>query len=222
MIHLTVAAPMGIDSVFFSFIERLALQNGHVCVDPPAEHLDVSEPMSWIEQMKISHQHHFVIGYRYSPPYWKMLAEHSSTVCLVADPIGVTRQVQRIQERESKLDHNHRLEASIEFIRYALSHTIDLAEWILGAGSRNDKMIIPAQSFSRYPELSFQRVEMFYAQHGLCAKQSCFAQFAHEASSLLQDERSQSTTIRDKILCSLSSDLVTPMKVQALELLFPM
>lgn len=221
MIHLTVAAPMGIDSVFFSFIERLALLNGHVCVDPPAEHLDESEPLSWIEQMKLSHQHHFVIGYRYSPPYWEKLAEHSSTVCLVADPIGVARQVQRIQERESALDHNHGLEASIEFVRHALNRTIDLAEWILEAGNCIDKMIVPAQAFSRYPELSFQRVEKFYVQHGLCAKQSCFARFSHEASSLLQVESGQSTRVRDKILCSLSSDPVTPKKLQALELLFP-
>ena len=44
MIHITVAAPMGIDSVFFSFIERLAMVNGHACVDPPAQQLDDVEP----------------------------------------------------------------------------------------------------------------------------------------------------------------------------------
>jgi hypothetical protein len=85
MIHLTVAPPLGIDSLFFNYVQRLAELNSHRCLDVPAEQLNSNWPSQWIETMSQSNEHHFLIGYRYPPHYWKELMQWSATVAVLAD-----------------------------------------------------------------------------------------------------------------------------------------
>lgn len=216
MIHLTVAAPMGIDSVFFSFIERLAVQNGHVCVDPPAQQLDEGEPASWIEVMRYSSQHHFVIGYRYPPSYWKMLAESASTVCLLADPDGIARQVQGLSTLNESRHIACDIQDSIEPIRHAIERTIELAEWIFTQNSLMLKILPPASAFITSPQEGFRRIEEFYRSAGVNLCKSCFANFSKEAIPLINLLQPASPAVLQEISRLLSIEQETPSRMNAI------
>ncbi|MEA5392268.1 hypothetical protein VB738_13475 [Cyanobium gracile UHCC 0139] len=185
MIHLTVAAPMGIDSVFFSFIERLAVVNGHVCVDPPAQRLDEADHASWIDVMKRSNQHFFLIGYRYPPKYWIYLAQSSTTILLVADPDGVVRQLGAIAKGSSDPSECFSLDVAVDSIRPALEETISLASLMTVEGPSQSNLIAPAHSFCSHPRMAFSRVEQFFRDAGVDLSISCCDTFAQEAIPLI-------------------------------------
>lgn len=220
MIHFTVAAPLGIDSVFFSFIERLAVQNGHVCCDPPAQQQDEAEPSRWIEAMRRSAQHHFVIGYRYPPTYWKILAECASTVCLLADPDGISRQVEQIHTNHINAGGADELPTSIQAIRHALEATIGLAEWTLEDGAPRSCLIPPADAFIAQPKRAFTRLEKFYQDAGVAIHQSCSADFSEEALPLLLNVCSVGEDIRREIHRQLILEGATPQRLAATSAIF--
>lgn len=227
MIHLTVAQPMGIDSVFFSFIQRLALQNGHCCVDPPAQHLDEPEPGAWMEGMKNSNLHYFVIGYRYPPDYWKALAENSTTLCLLADPDGMARQVESIQKTITQDSMGADADPttvnwlqSIDIIRTALDTTVELAEWILSTRTTPTQIIPHASAFLLYSKAAFQRLESFYHQTGVPIHTSCWKSFSEEAHPFMMQLSPPIESIRRELHRLLMLKDATPEKLEALAILF--
>ncbi len=227
MIHLTVAQPMGIDSVFFSFIQRLALQNGHGCVDPPAQQLDEPDPGAWIEGMKSSHQHHFVIGYRYPPSYWMRLVESASSVCLLADPDGISRQVESLQGSVVPDQHAGQSnpvrtdwQEGIGMIRTALDATIALAECMVSAGHVPTQIIPHATAFFQHSSAAFQRLESFYLQSGVSIETSCWRNFSEEAQPLIRQLSPPVDSVRRELHRLLLLKDATPSRLEALAILF--
>ncbi|MEA5399459.1 hypothetical protein VB734_05325 [Synechococcus sp. BA-124 BA4] len=220
MIHITVAAPMGIDSVFFSFIERLAMVNGHACVDPPAQQLDDVEPREWIDEMIRSTKHYFLIGYRYPPLYWKTLVEQAGTVCLLADPNGVARQVEqiRLKQLDSGLDLD--TSASIQLVRHAIDASIELAEWSFADDRSSRWIVAPAASFLRHPREGFTRLEHFYRNAGVAIPESCANQFSEEALPHLNSGYSPAHETVSEIRKLLTMGNATPRRLQAVSALF--
>ncbi|HHG2225246.1 TPA: hypothetical protein Q4A38_14465 [Synechococcus sp. WH 5701] len=210
-----MAAPLGLDSVFFSFIERMAIQNGHICVDPPAELMDEAEPESWIEEMSNSSQHHFVIGYRYPPVYWKYLAIKSSTVCLLADPDGIARQVSRIHEDRLDSGCPDDIRSTVHSVRDALDATIGLAEWILADGVSRKRVILPAVSILLQPKDAFTRLETFYRYAGVMITYSCSEGFSEEALPLIYQLSSIGEEVTREVHRMLTLDDVTPQRLNA-------
>jgi hypothetical protein len=220
MIHLTVAAPLGIDSIFFSFVQRLAEQNGHICVNPPAQQLDEREPGAWIEAMKNSRQHHFVIGYRYPPAYWRTLAESASTVCLLADPDGIARQVQQIHQAGEGAENAGDLRGSVLAIGHALEATIGLAEWILADKESQTRILPPASSFLAHSTAAFVRFEQFYQQASIKIATPCAESFSAEALPLLEQIQAASGDVRGEIHRLLTLQDATPGRLEAVATLF--
>lgn len=220
MIHLTVAAPLGFDSVFFSFIQRLAVQNGHACVDPPAQQLDEAVPGGWIEAMSRSGQHHFVIGYRYPPHYWKQLVEHSTTVALLADGDGIVRQVERIHMQEAEYGEKKEVKQSVKVILHAVDSMLEMTEWVLN-GAKPTRLLAPAVSFQDFSGEAFLRLERFYQQAGVPFTASCWQGFCTEAQPLLEQIQSASPAVGREIQRLFSLEESTPSRLEAVGLLFP-
>ena len=220
MIHLTVAAPMGIDSIFFNFVKRLAEQNGHVCLDPPAQQLDAVEPGVWIEGLKNSRQHHFVIGYRYPPIYWKALVENANTVCLLADPDGIARQVEQIHQHREESESSKDLRSSVQAIGHALEATIELTEWILSDRQSDTRVIPIASSFISNCKASFLRIEQFYRLAGVQIYTPCGEFFVDEIMPLLQQIQPVSSDVRGEIRRLLTLQDSTPARLDAVAALF--
>jgi hypothetical protein len=220
MIHLTVAAPLGIDSIFFSFIQRLALQNGHVCVEPPAQQLDDPEPGGWIEAMSRSGQHHFVIGYRYPPHYWKKLVEHSATVALLADGDGIVRQVEHIHRQKAEDGEKKDVKQSVQVILHAVDAMLEMTEWVLN-GAEPTRLLPPAGAFQDHSGEAFQRLESFYQQAGVPFTSSCWQGFSTEAQPLLERIHSASPAVVREIQRLFSLEESTPSRLEAVGALFP-
>jgi hypothetical protein len=220
MIHLTVAMPMGIDSVFFSFIQRLAFQNGHVCLDPPAQSLIDPGDDCWIEEMRCSNQHHFLIGYRYPPANWKLLADHASTVCLLADPDGISRQIEDICKRQMREGRDGGLIANLHSIRHALEATISLTDLILSSPNQRTSLLLPASAFFSNPHHAFSRLERFYDLAGVDVRTSCSESFSMEAVPLLNKLQSAHEPIRREIHRLLTLEDSTPSRLRSVMTLF--
>jgi hypothetical protein len=220
MIHLTVAAPLGIDSIFFSFVQRLAEQNGHVCVDPPAQQLDETKPAAWIESMKNSRQHHFVIGYRYPPAYWRTLAESASTVCLLADPDGIALQVEQIHQAGEAAENSADLRSAVQAIGHALEASIGLAEWILTEDDNQLKILPHATAFRSHPNDAFKRLEKFYLQAGVGMITSCSEGFSQEAQPLLDLTKAAREDIKLEIRRLLTLEGSSPIRIKATSAIF--
>jgi hypothetical protein len=220
MIHLSIALPLGIDSVFFSFIERLAVQNGHACLDPPALGLEADTPNDWISSLSRSRQHHFVIGYRYPPVYWKQLVAQSATVALLSDADGILRQVERIQRKEQVAGGVADLGTSLLGIRHALDALIEMAEWMLHEGAGTTTIFPPAVAFLAQPMAAFRRIEDFYSQAGVPMVTSCWEGFAAEAYPLLDQVQPVASDLRHAMQRQLTLEESTPSRLEALGALF--
>lgn len=220
MIHLTVAAPLGIDSVFFSFIQRLAMQNDYVCVDPPAQQLDEAKPGEWIEAMSRSPLHHFVIGYRYPPHYWKQLVEHSATVALLADGDGIVRQVERIHMQETEDGEKKEINQSVQGILHGVEAMLEMTEWIIN-GAEPTRLLPPAGAFLDNSGEAFHRLERFYLHAGVAFTSSCWQAFSTEAQPLLEQAQSPSPAVARQIQRLFSLEQSTPLRLKAVGVLFP-
>ncbi len=220
MIHLTVAAPMGIDSIFFNFVKRLAEQNGHFCLDPPAQHLDAADPAAWIDGLKNSRQHHFVIGYRYPPNYWKTLVQNANTVCLLADPDGIARQVEQIHQHRDEGESSNDLRSSIQAIGHALEPTVELTEWILNDRRPHARVIPSAASFLLNCIAAFGRLEQFYRLAGVQISTPCGESFGNEVMPMLQQLQPVSSEVRVEIRRLLTLQDSTPARLDAIAALF--
>jgi hypothetical protein len=219
MIHLTVAAPQGIDSLFFSFVERLAVQNYHLYVNPPAERLDAEEPGHWIEALARSSQHHFVIGYRYPPCYWPKLVEHATTVAVLADGDGIARQLVRIHRQEQEEGEGRDIEQCMQEIRHALDAMVGITEWLLCNASER-RLLVPSVAFHVDTEEAFRRMECFYQKAAVPVHTSCWQGFSMEARPLLDQIEQRSHSIRAEIHRFLSADVIATSRLEALEILF--
>jgi hypothetical protein len=220
MIHLSIALPLGIDSVFFSFIERLAVQNCHACLDPPAQGLDADESGDWISSLSRSRQHHFVIGYRYPPVYWKQLVAQSATVALLSDADGILRQVERISWKQQQAGSVTDLGKGLQGIRHALDALIEMAEWMLHEGAGSTTILPPAVAFMSHPMAAFRRLEDFYSQAGVPMTTSCWEGFAKEASPLLDQVQPVASDLRHVMQRQLTLEESTPSRLEALGALF--
>ncbi|CAK6698103.1 hypothetical protein BBFGKLBO_02387 [Synechococcus sp. CBW1107] len=220
MIHLTVAVPLGIDSIFFSFVQRLAELNNHPCIDPPAQQLDKADPGGWITKLKDSSQHHFVIGYRYPPTYWKQLAESADTVILLVDSNGIARQIDQFRFQNINEGGPGDLIEAVNGIREALEATISLTEWIQAEESTRSKLLPPASAFLQIPSDAFRRLEEFYRQAGVNVQTSCFDGFAAEATPLLQQQVPVPKQALMDIQRLLALEHVTPTRLKAVSILF--
>jgi len=220
MIHFTVAAPMGIDSIFFSFVKRLAEQNGHKCVDAPLEQFDEKEPHIWIEELKRSRHHHFLIGYRYPPPYWRTLVQASSSICLVADPDGITRQVNQIHQNQKVGEKPRDIRSSFQAIEHALEATVDLIMWMNEDCNNHNRVAPLASSFISDSIASFKRLELFYRLAGVEIKSSSAQNFSEEAMPLLQQIEPVSSNVRREIHRLLTLQRATPARLEAIGALF--
>lgn len=219
MIHLTIAAPLGIDSLFFSFVQRLAVQNGHPCVDPPAEEFDAEEPELWIETLARSSRHHFVIGYRYPPSYWPQLVSHSTTVAVLVDGDGIARQVELIQRQEQDKSEGKEIEQCLQEIRHAVDSMVGLIEWLLDEANPT-RLLPPEMAFQTDAGEAFRRVERFYQEAGVAICASCWQAFSKEAQPLLDQIQPASMDVRLAIQRLLSLEATTPTMLKAVEALF--
>lgn len=219
MIHFTVAAPLGIDSLFFSFVQRLAVQNGHPCVDPPAEQLDGEKPGHWVEAMGRSSQHHFVIGYRYPPRYWPQLVTHATTVAVLADGDGIARQVERMHRQEQEKGEGKEIEQCLHGIRHAVDAMVGITEWLLSEASPT-RLLPPAVAFQADAGGGFRRLERFYQEAGVPISTSCWQGFSTEAQPLLDQIQPASKDVRLAIQRLLSLEEATPTRLKAVGTLF--
>lgn len=221
MIHLTIATPLGIDSLFFSFVERLAVLNGHRCVNPPAEKLNDANPGNWIKELALSHQHHFVIGFRYPPSYWLELVKHSSTVIVLADGDGIARQVEGICKEEPGKEDSKKFEQCIQEISSGLNNMVGVIEWLLCEVSPSN-LLAPAAAFQIDPYGSFQRLERFYVKAAVPFKTTSWQDFSTEALPLLSEIKPASIEFKRAIQTRLLTmqDDVKPLRLNALSELF--
>lgn len=219
MIHLTVATPMGIDSLFFSYVQRLAQENGHGCIDPPADCLDEEKPGHWIKAMSQSSQHHFVVGYRYPPSYWKQLMEHAATVAVLVDGDGIARQLESIIRQERERGEELELSQSLLGIRNALDAMVDITESMLGEADPL-RLLAPAIAFQADAEDAFSRLETFYREASVPIHTSCWQVFSKESNPFLNRIQAPSPDIKTQIMKILSLEKPTPERINALEMLF--
>lgn len=219
MIHLSVAPPLGLDSIFFSFLQRMGEQNGHSCVDPPVEKLDRDTPANWIEPMSSSGKHHFVLGYRYPPSYWRQLVNYATTVVVLADGDGIARHVQHIYSQREADPEKKELSQSIKAIRHALDAMVEMTEWLLSE-SLPTTLLPPAVTFHLDSGEAFHRLERFYQQAGVPITVSCWQKFSAEAQPLLDGISPPSPDVRSLLLRQLSLDESTPLRLDALQVMF--
>lgn len=219
MIHFTVAAPLGIDSLFFSFVKRLAVQNGHNCIDPPAEQLDGEKPGHWMEMMRRSSNHHFLIGYRYPPRYWPQIVEQAKTVVVLADGDGIVKQVEHIQKQNLDKDGRKETGQYLQEIRDAVDTMVDITELLL-QDPCSTRLLTPAVSFQINAHESFRRLERFYQVSGVPISKSCWQGFSTEAKPLLDQIQPASMDVRILTLKLVSLEEATPTRLKALETLF--
>ena len=221
MIHFTVAPPFGHDSVFFSFVERLAVLNGHICVDPPAQQLDEADPGPWIDSMKTSPDHYFLIGYRYPPIYYKALIQSSSSVCMLVDPEAVARHVEYVRETEAGHGNNPDLHSAIASIQNVLQMTTDLAEYLLEENTRCRSMNVPAYAVAIDPHNSFGRIEKFYESIGVPIHTMTSHDFAMEALPLIRQRyNSVGQQVLNEIRKYLLMGHATPQRLEAVTAIF--
>jgi hypothetical protein len=216
MIHFTVATPFGIDSIVFSFLKRLAALNGHACIDVPLEQLDEQNPQIWIEDLRRSRHHHFLVGYRYPPPYWKVLVQSADTVCLLADPDGIARQVSQIHQDQKEGELVKSLRSSVQAIEHALEATLNLVEWIIAQDKHHNYIIPTADSFMMDPSSSFYRLERFYQLAGVDIATSCRQAFGKEAMALLRQIEPVSADVSGEIHRLLTLQDVSPSRLAAI------
>jgi hypothetical protein len=220
MIHLTVAAPLGIDSIFFSFIQRMAQENGHECLDPPALQMDPRDDGAWIDDLRAQSKHHFLIGYRYPPACWKRLVEASSTVILLADPDGIDRQVEQLRLQSVEDGGTGDLPSVVEGLSEAFEAMIALTQWILSGASIGNRLIPPASAILNHPSEAFRRFEDFYRQAGVSMSTRCGDQFSMEALPFLQSKGTIPKTKVVDIQRLLTLNDVTPERIQAVAMIF--
>lgn len=220
MIHLSVAVPLGIDSVFFSFIERLAIHNGHDCLDPLAQDQIELNLTDWISQCHQSNRHHFVIGYRYPPIYWKRLAELASTVIFIADPDGIARQIEQVRLLSVEHGGTGDLPSVIEGLGEALDNSVAMIEWMLSEGRTPTKLIVPARTLIGQPAKCLSRVENFYRHAGIPIEHTCSDTFSKEALPLLMSLTTNLPEEHTSIKQYLTLEKATPMRINAIECLF--
>lgn len=219
MIHLTVASPMGIDSLFFSYLQRLAQQNGHGCIDPPADCLDEEKPGHWIEAMGQSSQHHFVVGYRYPPAYWKQLGEHAATVAVLVDGDGIARQLECIIRQEQERGEAKELSQCLQGIRNALEAMVEITESMLGE-SAPSRLLAPAMAFQADAEAAFRRLETFYREASVPIHTSCWHAFSREAHPFLDSIQPPSLNTKSEMMNILGRENPTPERIASLRVLF--
>lgn len=219
MIHLTVAAPMGIDSLFFSYVQRLAQENGHGCIDPPADCLDEEKPGHWISAMSQSSQHHFVVGYRYPPAYWKQLVEHASTIAVLVDGDGIVRQFECIIRQEQEKGEAIDLGQYLQGIRNALEAMVEITESMLGETGPS-RLLAPAMAFQTDAEAAFRRIESFYREASVPIHTSCWHAFSREAQPFLESIQPPSLNTKSEIMNTLGRENPTPERIASLRVLF--
>ena len=219
MIHLTVATPMGIDSLFFSYVQRLAQENGHGCIDPPADCLDEEKPGHWIKAMSQSSQHHFVVGYRYPPGYWKQLVEHAATVAVLVDGDGIARQLECMIRQEQERGEALELSQCLLGIRNALEAMVDITESMLGE-SVPSRLLAPAMAFQADAEDAFSRLESFYREASVPIHTSCWPAFSREAQPFLDSIQPPSLNTKSEIMNILGRENPNPDRIASLRVLF--
>jgi len=219
MIHLTMAAPLGVDSLFFSFVERLAVMNTHLCVNPPADQLDAEMPGNWIEAMARSSQHHFIIGYRYPPSYWPQLVQQASTVVLLADGDGIARQVERIYREEQEKGEGKEIQQCMQEIRHTVDAMVDVIEWLLREAGPS-RLLPPAVAFQTDAGGAFQRLERFYVEAGVPISETCWQSFSVEALPILREIEPASIDVQIAVQKILSIAKMTPERLNGMRALF--
>ena len=219
MIHLTVAAPMGIDSLFFSYVQRLAQENGHGCINPPADCLDEEKPDHWIEAISQSSQHHFVVGYRYPPGYWKQLVEHAATIAVLVDGDGIARQLECIIRQEQERGDAIDLSQYLQGIRNALEDMVAITESMLGETGPS-RLLAPAMAFQTDAEAAFRRIESFYREASVPIHTSCWHAFSRESQPFLECIQPPSLNTKSEIMNTLGRENPTPERIASLRVLF--
>jgi hypothetical protein len=173
-----------------------------------------------IAAMGNSAQHHFVIGYRYPPRYWKLLVDHAATVSLLTDVDGIVRQIEFIQRKRAQAGENRDIQSCLMAIRHALDSLLEMIAWILHEGSNSTRIMPPAVAFMSDPAMAFRRLENFYAQAAVPIVSSCWEAFANEADPLLSQVEPVSMDLRNAIQRHLILDDATPSRLEALGELF--
>jgi hypothetical protein len=219
MIHLTLAVPQGIDSLFFSFVQRLAEMNDHQCSDDSSERFDDLSLTKFIREVASSKRHHFLVGYRYPPKYWKQLCANAETIVVLADGDGIARQVESILNQEMMADKNSSTLTVLQGMKVALDQMLSSLEMCLSLDSPK-RLAVPSQSFMISPSESFRRIELFYKSCGVSCGSPSWEKFSNEAAPFLAQLTSPCPNIRREIHRFIAIDDVTPGRIASARLLF--
>ena len=219
MIHLTVATPMGIDSLFFSFIRRIASKNNHEFVDPQVAQIDQEQFSRWIEELKESTRHHFIIGYRYPPSCWKELVENATTVILLADGDGIARQVESFQRQVKEGNIPEEINKIVQEMSPSINSILVMTQLLLS--TRNGKhLIVPGCAFGKDTGEAFQRIERFYEVSNIPIVNTCWKDFSIEATPLVEQVPPASSAVKLQLEKNFSARSLTASRIKAVRKLF--
>ena len=196
MNHISIATPLGLDNMFFSFLDTLAASNKLCSCDGPVTIGEGTRIEDYVRNHQMQHSHEFLIGYRYPPVHTKPLIELFDSTLILADLDGICLQIVNIKQEHGSIE----LASAYQFLRQAIEDYLDVLAEPENPDHKLGFMVIPGRSIRIDPKLAFERIETFYLQLGLPIVNSVADSFAPSALKLLEEIPKASNMLIDDIL----------------------
>ena len=196
MNHISIATPLGLDNMFFSFLDTLAAANNLRSCDGPATIGEGIKIEDYVRNHQIQHRHEFLIGYRYPPTHGKPLVELFDSTIILADLDGICSQIINIQREHGGIE----LASAYQFLRSAIEDYLAVLAEPETPEHKLRFMMIPGRSIRIDPSQAFKRIETFYLQLGLPIVNSVADSFTPSALELLENTPKASNMLIDDVL----------------------
>ncbi len=196
MNHISIATPLGLDNVFFSFLDTLATVNEISSCDGPAVISKELRIEDYVRNRQLQNRHELLIGYRYPPIHSTPLVKLFDSTIILADLDGISCQLLEIQENHGGID----LASAYQFLRQVIEDYLSVLVEPDDAEHKARFMIIPARALRVDAVLAFQRIEMFYSELGVPIHNSVATTFSASAASLIDQAPKASNALIDDVL----------------------
>lgn len=196
MNHISIATPLGLDNMFFSFLDTLAAANDMRSWDGPVTIGEGDKIEDYVRSHQMQHRHDFLTGYRYPPIHVTPLIELFDSTLILADLDGICLQILNIQQEHGGIE----LASAYQFLCQAIEDYLDLLAEPETPEHKLRFMVIPGRSIRIDPRLAFKRIETFYLQLGLPIVNSVADSFAPSALELLGKIPKASNMLIDDVL----------------------
>ena len=196
MNHISIATPLGLDNMFFSFLDTLVAANNLCSCDGPVTIGDGIRIEDYVRNHQMQHRHEFLIGYRYPPVHSRPLIELFDSTIILADLDGICLQIVNIQREHGGIE----LASAYQFLRQAIDDYLAVLAEPETTEHKLRFMMIPGRSFRVDPSQAFKRIEAFYLQLGLPIVNSVAELFTPSALELLEKTPKASNLLIDDVL----------------------